>query len=159
MAMKRNGNGGHTGWSVVWEACLYARLHDSENLYHSMVRLMTKYITPSFLALHPPLLRKGPQNCGTCFQEDFAGRALKEQKKEALVQQILRRLVRESTKDTSQLGAKERNNSSMMIQAQYVDLMLSKMSQADKESQTEADSILNVKRGLVTAGDEKVCFV
>jgi alpha-L-fucosidase 2 len=71
MIHKANNGGGHTGWSAAWEACLHARLRNPEAAMLSLMRLLLKFSAPNLLALHPPLSRKGPDDCATCFEEDL----------------------------------------------------------------------------------------
>ncbi len=46
--------GGHTGWSRAWLINLFARLHDGENTYKHLRRLLTKSTHSNLFDIHPP---------------------------------------------------------------------------------------------------------
>jgi alpha-L-fucosidase 2 len=46
--------GGHTGWSRAWVACLFARFGDAERAYEHLVHLISDFATDTLLDLHPP---------------------------------------------------------------------------------------------------------
>jgi hypothetical protein len=81
--------GGHTGWSVIWESCLWARLGDSQRAMRSLDRFVSRFLAPNLLSLHPPLAPTGNVPCGTCFTESSQESALrvpqKEQRRQSLV--------------------------------------------------------------------------
>jgi hypothetical protein len=56
LAWKKKFNGGHTSWSAAWEACLWARLGDSEETWRAMQKIPRTYVTPRLLSLHPPTM-------------------------------------------------------------------------------------------------------
>lgn len=51
-------NGGGTGWSRAWAACLFARLQDGEGADHQLSYLLTELSSSTLLDLHPR-----PVNC------------------------------------------------------------------------------------------------
>jgi hypothetical protein len=69
MVVKSLNNGGHTSWSAAWEACIYARLRESDNALKSLIKLLKKYSSPNLLSLHPPLAKRSTTGCSTCFEE------------------------------------------------------------------------------------------
>ena len=72
MEWKKKNNGGHTSWSAAWEACLWARLGDSEEMWRAMQKITRSYVTPRLLSLHPPLMpidMKGGGKSRTAFTE------------------------------------------------------------------------------------------
>jgi hypothetical protein len=69
---KRAHGSGHTGWSAVWEASLWARLHRPEVAHDAIERFMRTFVAPNLLSLHPPLVSKSDVECGTCFGESSA---------------------------------------------------------------------------------------
>lgn len=77
--LKRDHFGGHTSWSAVWEASLWARLGDGEESFTSLKHMISRYVTPNLLSLHPPLDVVGPNDCHTCFS-DIRNKQLEEQK-------------------------------------------------------------------------------
>ncbi|KAL1875719.1 hypothetical protein VTK73DRAFT_9908 [Phialemonium thermophilum] len=46
--------GGHTGWSLAWILCLYARLHDAARAQEGVQKMLGHAVLPSLLANHPP---------------------------------------------------------------------------------------------------------
>ncbi len=46
--------GGHTGWSRAWLINLFARLHDGENTYKHIRKLLTKSTHTNLFDIHPP---------------------------------------------------------------------------------------------------------
>lgn len=66
---KRRHAGGHTGWSAVWEATLWARLREGDEAFTSISHVVSKYITTNLLGLHPPLDKQPLEECETCFAE------------------------------------------------------------------------------------------
>jgi hypothetical protein len=69
---KRAHGGGHTGWSAVWEASLWARLRRAEDAYGAIEKFIRTFVAPNLLSLHPPLVPKSDVECGTCFGESSA---------------------------------------------------------------------------------------
>lgn len=61
--------GGHTGWSAVWEAALFARLHQPTYALNALSKFITRFVTANLMCLHPPLDAKNEVQCGTCFGE------------------------------------------------------------------------------------------
>jgi len=61
--------GGHTGWSAVWEAALFARLHQPTHTLNALSKFVTRFVTSNLMCLHPPLEAKNEVHCGTCFGE------------------------------------------------------------------------------------------
>ena len=55
-AMQRRAASGHTGWSAVWQAALWARHWKGKEAWVSIKRLVTRYTTDRFLTLHPKLM-------------------------------------------------------------------------------------------------------
>lgn len=51
-------NGGGTGWSRAWAACLFARLRDGDKAYEQLSYLLTELSSTALLDLHPK-----PGNC------------------------------------------------------------------------------------------------
>ena len=47
-------DGGYTGWSRAWTACMYARIGDKEKFYEHFTSLIATFATSSLLDLHPP---------------------------------------------------------------------------------------------------------
>ncbi|KAJ1432501.1 hypothetical protein B484DRAFT_28235 [Ochromonadaceae sp. CCMP2298] len=69
------GQGGHTGWSAAWEACLWARLGGHQQAATALTRLLTRFTAPNLLTLHPPLASvSGASSCSTCFVESEASK-------------------------------------------------------------------------------------
>lgn len=64
---KSRAGGGHTGWSAVWGACLWARAARGEEAWVYMSRIFQKYSAPNLLGLHPSLTHFSPHNCDTCY--------------------------------------------------------------------------------------------
>ncbi len=56
--------GGHTGWSRAWTACLYARLGRAEDAWQHLTHLITDFATDTMLDLHPPRLFQIEGNFG-----------------------------------------------------------------------------------------------
>lgn len=50
--------GGFTGWSCSWLISLYARLHDPESAYKSLITLLEKLVYINLFDMHPPLTEK-----------------------------------------------------------------------------------------------------
>lgn len=48
------GGGGHTGWSLAWILCLYARLGEAADAENMVNKMLTSAVLPSLLANHPP---------------------------------------------------------------------------------------------------------
>lgn len=72
LAWKKKNNGGHTSWSAAWEACLWARLGESEEMWRAMQKIPRTYVTPRLLSLHPPTMSitmNGGGNSRTAFTE------------------------------------------------------------------------------------------
>lgn len=46
-------NGGGTGWSRAWGACLYSRLRNGDKAYEQLRYLLTELSSPALLDLHP----------------------------------------------------------------------------------------------------------
>lgn len=47
-------DGGYTGWSRAWTACMYARIGDKAKFYEHFVSLIKTFATSTMLDLHPP---------------------------------------------------------------------------------------------------------
>lgn len=47
-------DGGYTGWSRAWTACMYARIGDKSKFYEHFTSLIKTFATPTLLDLHPP---------------------------------------------------------------------------------------------------------
>lgn len=47
-------DGGYTGWSRAWTACMYARIGDKAKFYEHFTSLIKTFATTSLLDLHPP---------------------------------------------------------------------------------------------------------
>ncbi len=47
-------DGGHTGWSRAWTACLFARLGMPQRAWGHLIHLICDFSTESLLDLHPP---------------------------------------------------------------------------------------------------------
>ena len=56
--------GGHTGWSRSWTACLYARLGLADRAWEHVQRLILDFATDSLLDLHPPRIFQIDGNFG-----------------------------------------------------------------------------------------------
>jgi len=56
--------GGHTGWSRSWTACLFARLGKAEKAWEHLVHLIIDFATDSLLDLHPPRIFQIDGNFG-----------------------------------------------------------------------------------------------
>ena len=72
LAYKKKFNGGHTSWSAAWEACLWARLGESEEMWRAMQKIPRNYATPRLLSLHPPtvsIMMNGGGTSRTAFTE------------------------------------------------------------------------------------------
>lgn len=70
MRIKTSGNGGHTSWSTVWSACIWARLQQAEPALDSLLRMLKKFSARNLLSLHPDLSPAADlPTCGTCFKE------------------------------------------------------------------------------------------
>lgn len=54
LASRLEHGGGHTGWSAVWLAALYARLPDPAGLQTMLRRLLTHSTLPNLFGDHPP---------------------------------------------------------------------------------------------------------
>ncbi len=57
-------DGGHTGWSRAWTACLFARLGEGNNAWEHLVHLIVDFATDSLLDLHPPRIYQIEGNFG-----------------------------------------------------------------------------------------------
>ncbi len=57
-------DGGHTGWSRSWTACLFARLGEAENAWEHLTHLIVDFATDSLLDLHPPRVYQIDGNFG-----------------------------------------------------------------------------------------------
>ncbi|TPX11689.1 uncharacterized protein E0L32_007668 [Thyridium curvatum] len=51
---RMSGGGGHTGWSLAWILCLYARLRDAEAAQRGVQKMLGGAVLKSLLANHPP---------------------------------------------------------------------------------------------------------
>ncbi len=162
MKSKRDNQGGHTSWSVTWEACLYARLHDGENLYISLSRIITRFLTPNLLSLHPVLERKEPQNCGTCFQEvnnmqiEQITAQREKQHNDAVLQSLLTHNS-ESNKHKNSVKNKiviDTNTTKEQLFALYIDSLIDSLNSDNTDTAS-----LNVNRGLITQEDAKVTIL
>jgi hypothetical protein len=89
---KRNSGGGHTGWSAVWEAALWARLRSPEEAFGAAVKFVRTFVAPNLLALHPPLDPTGLVECSTCFGESGGMRMQRRQLKERHIAEQLQEL-------------------------------------------------------------------
>lgn len=49
-----SGGGGHTGWSLAWILCLYARLGDAQAAQEGVQKMCSEAVLDSLLANHPP---------------------------------------------------------------------------------------------------------
>lgn len=67
MREKSRAGGGHTGWSAVWGACLWARAGRSEEAWAYVTRILHKYTAPNLLGLHPSLTHFSTETCETCY--------------------------------------------------------------------------------------------
>jgi len=56
--------GGHTGWSRSWTACLFARLGDGQKAWRHLMHLILDFATDSLLDLHPPRIFQIDGNFG-----------------------------------------------------------------------------------------------
>jgi alpha-L-fucosidase 2 len=65
-------NGGYTGWSRAWAACLYARFQDGEEVNHQLSYLLTDLSSSALLDLHPrpPKCKVRNDNTEYVFQID-----------------------------------------------------------------------------------------
>jgi hypothetical protein len=124
---KRYSGGGHTGWSAVWEAALWARLRSPEEAFGAAVKFVRTFVASNLLALHPPLDPTGVVECSTCFGESGGMRMQRRQLKE---RHIAEQLQEPSSRRTGPLVTAE---------------MLTRME----------DTILP-QRGMVTADQSKV---
>jgi alpha-L-fucosidase 2 len=57
-------DGGGTGWSLAWVACLAARLGDGDLAHDCITRLLTTSCSPSLFNLHPPEIFQIDGNLG-----------------------------------------------------------------------------------------------
>ncbi len=48
-------DGGHTGWSCAWITNMWARLHDGNMVYENLKKLLTNFVYPNMLGIHPPI--------------------------------------------------------------------------------------------------------
>lgn len=69
LLMKLRAGGGHTGWSAVWGAALFARLMDAEGAYRLLGRAIQLYTAPNLMGLHPSLAPRPINECETCFYD------------------------------------------------------------------------------------------
>jgi alpha-L-fucosidase 2 len=53
-------NGGRTGWSRAWIACLYARLGQGEEMYENICKIISEFTTKSLLDVIPLPLEDQP---------------------------------------------------------------------------------------------------
>lgn len=88
---KRTNGGGHTGWSAVWEATLWARLQKPEEAFNALQRFVTTFTAPNLLSLHPPIDPRGSVECGTCFGESMAMLMGRSKQREQNVRENMRR--------------------------------------------------------------------
>lgn len=86
LSLKRQHNGGHTSWSAMWEANLWARLGHGEEAFASIKHLVSRYLTSNFLSLHPPLDPHGSKDCVTCYTDEFNHQM--EQRKQQMLSQV-----------------------------------------------------------------------
>ena len=76
MRMKTAGKGGHTSWSTVWAASLWARLQQPEPALDSLLHALKKFTARNLFSLHPDLAPAADlPNCGTCFKEGAASQS------------------------------------------------------------------------------------
>lgn len=54
LKVRTDGEINQLGWNYVWRACMYARLHDSENAYKSLVDYSTKSTSTSLMDIVSP---------------------------------------------------------------------------------------------------------
>lgn len=70
LSAKISSGGGHTGWSKMWESCLWARLRNGHQVGNAIHEGLSKYFTPEgLMGLHPKLGPSDVQGCNTCFHE------------------------------------------------------------------------------------------
>lgn len=66
LEIKNSFDAGHTGWSSIWEASLWARVGKKEESLKAMKTYLSLFSAPNLLSLHPPL-NKNSGICLTCF--------------------------------------------------------------------------------------------
>jgi alpha-L-fucosidase 2 len=64
LELRLEANGGQTGWSRSWVACLFARLGEAEESWYHLCKLITEFATNSLLDLHPPRIFQIDGNFG-----------------------------------------------------------------------------------------------
>lgn len=64
LELRLKAGGGHTGWSRVWTACLWARLYEGERAATHLAMQMKEFATVSLLDLHPPRIVQLDGNYG-----------------------------------------------------------------------------------------------
>lgn len=94
MAAKAANGGGHTGWSAVWEASLWARLKKPDRVFEALTKFVTKFLSPNLQSMHPPLVSKSEVDCGTCFGENMQLNIARSQRKERNIQEIRQQHMR-----------------------------------------------------------------
>ncbi|MCK5804159.1 MAG: glycoside hydrolase family 95 protein [Lentisphaeria bacterium] len=57
-------DGGHTGWSRAWVACLFARLGRGDEAFEHLEHLVSDFASDSLLDLHPPKIFQIEGNLG-----------------------------------------------------------------------------------------------
>jgi hypothetical protein len=69
LSAKIAAGGGHTGWSSMWEACLWARLRSPSKVGSALYKGLSNYFTSEgLMGLHPKLVPT-TSGCGTCFNQ------------------------------------------------------------------------------------------
>jgi alpha-L-fucosidase 2 len=64
LELRMAANGGHTGWSRAWVACLFARLGRGDDAFNHLQHLITDFATDTLLDLHPPRIFQIDGNLG-----------------------------------------------------------------------------------------------
>eukprot|EP01032_Pedospumella_encystans_P011336 gene11336-13183_t len=108
---KTERGGGHTGWSATWEAALYARLHQPTMALDALTKLVTRYLAPNLLCLHPPLEALNDVQCSTCFNESPGLAYDRQSKKDLHKRDTIKRINAEKVGEMAPvLTAQELNN-------------------------------------------------
>jgi alpha-L-fucosidase 2 len=64
LELRMAADGGHTGWSRAWVACLFARLGRGDEAFDHLQHLITDFATDTLLDLHPPRIFQIDGNLG-----------------------------------------------------------------------------------------------
>lgn len=158
MAAKSDNGGGHTGWSAVWEASLWARLRRPEQAFGALNKFVTKFLSPNLQSMHPPLVGKSEVDCGTCFGENYQLNVARALRKERNIKEIVHR--RQLVQHRSQPDSPESHDNDKegtggtqdAASAETVPLM-------SQEDLQHMEDVTLLPRGMITSDQSKVSYM